>query len=163
VSRKRRNRKRSKEMNKDIALIRPNYDAAQIAPQLGIGYLSSWLKKHGYRVLIIDALRDNLNNPDILKILQQEHIEITGITCLSFYYEEVTDLSLYLKSNGIKVIIGGVHPTFMPYQTLVDSEADYVICGEGEIPLLALLENNMSHCLDSSGGGGVHQRCICYG
>jgi radical SAM superfamily enzyme YgiQ (UPF0313 family) len=64
------------------------------------------------------------------------------------------ELSKYLKENGIKIIIGGVHATFLPYQTLRDSNADYVICGEGEIPLLKLLNNNMKNFDPETGGGG---------
>jgi radical SAM superfamily enzyme YgiQ (UPF0313 family) len=118
-------------MKEKIALIRPNYESTYMAPQLGLGYLSSYLQKHGYNVLLIDAMRDNMTDRDVLCLLQKDNIEITGITCLSFYYEEVIRLSKYLKANNIKVVIGGVHPTFMPYQTLIDSKADYVVCGEG--------------------------------
>ena len=42
----------------------------------------------------------------------------------------------------MRVVIGGAHPTILPYRTLVDSGADYVICGEGEIPLLKLITNH---------------------
>jgi radical SAM superfamily enzyme YgiQ (UPF0313 family) len=128
---------------KNIALIRPNYDSHIITPQLGIGYLSSYLKTQGYDVLLIDALRDRLQHHEILKKIKSKNIEIAGITCLSAYYNEVVALSRFLKNNDIRVIIGGVHPTFMPYKTLVDSNADYVVCGEGEAALLSLLENNM--------------------
>ncbi|GMO34719.1 MAG: hypothetical protein Ta2B_15140 [Termitinemataceae bacterium] len=139
-------------MNNEIALIRVNYDTHFSSPCLGIGYLASFLKANGHPVLFIDGLRDKLNNENILYILKKKGIQIAGITCLTFYYTEVISLSRYLKENGIKVIIGGIHPTFMPYQTLVDSNADYVICGEGEIALLTLLQNDMSN---STGGGGV--------
>ncbi|GAB7140715.1 B12-binding domain-containing radical SAM protein [Deferribacterales bacterium RsTz2092] len=61
---------------------------------------------------------------------------------MSAVASETAILSQYLKVAGIKVIIGGVHPTFMPYQMLVSSGADYVVCGEGEIALLKLAENN---------------------
>jgi radical SAM superfamily enzyme YgiQ (UPF0313 family) len=114
---------------------------------LGLGYLSSWLKKHYFFLggggVIIDALKDNLSNSAVLEIMNKSGIRIAGITCLSSYYSEAVELSRFLKKHGVKVIIGGVHPTFMPYQTLVDSCADYVVCGEGEIALLKLLESDM--------------------
>jgi radical SAM superfamily enzyme YgiQ (UPF0313 family) len=130
----------------DIALIRVNYAShVVVTPQPGLGYLSSYLKANSYKPIIIDAFRDRLNNEDILKILQRENITVAGLNCLTAYYNEVAALSQYLKNNGIKVIIGGVHPTFLPYQTLVDSKADYVFCGEGEIALLSFLRNNASN------------------
>jgi radical SAM superfamily enzyme YgiQ (UPF0313 family) len=139
-------------MKKNIALIRPNYDSHIITPQLGIGYLSSYLKVHGYDVLLIDALRDRIQNQEIFKRIKSKNVEVVGITCLSAYYNEVVALSRYLKNNNIQVIIGGVHPTFMPYKTLLDSNADFVVCGEGEAALLSLLENNMNN----TGIGGVY-------
>jgi len=47
-----------------------------------------------------------------------------------------------LKETGLRVIIGGVHPTFLPQETLAESGCDYVVLGEGEIALLKLLQNN---------------------
>ncbi|GMO44340.1 MAG: hypothetical protein Ta2B_25100 [Termitinemataceae bacterium] len=127
-----------------IALIKPNTQN-QAAPHLGLGYLSSYAKKNGHDALIIDGQRDLLNSGQILEIIQKNDISIAGITCLSGYYNEVVTLSRYLKSNGIKIVIGGVHPTFMPYQTLLDSSADYVICGEGEVALSELLDNDFNN------------------
>ena len=66
-----------------------------------------------------------------------------GITCITAFYKEVVLISRELKKNKIITIIGGQHPTFLPYQTLVESQADYVVCGEGEIPLLDLVMNNL--------------------
>jgi radical SAM superfamily enzyme YgiQ (UPF0313 family) len=137
---------------KKIALIRPFFDSLHVSPQLGLGYLSSYLKQHGYSVLLIDALRDRLSLDAVLERIQSESIEVIGITCMTPYYHEAVTMSLYFKDKGYTVVFGGVHPTFMPYQTLVDSKADYVFCGEGEIALLKLLENNM----DNQGIKGVY-------
>ncbi|MDR3243703.1 MAG: B12-binding domain-containing radical SAM protein [Elusimicrobiota bacterium] len=141
-------------MKSQIALIRSRGKNATndvIIPQLGLGYLSAYLKKYDYEPLIIDAMRDKIDEYKIVQIMRENNIEIAGLSCLSAYYDEVMELSRLLKENNIKVIIGGVHPTFLPYQTLVDSKADFVVCGEGEIPLLSLLENNMSNILDGGG------------
>jgi len=135
-----------KDLKYDIALIRPNYDSHIITPQLGLGYLSSFLKNKNYNALIIDGLKQKLNNQQIYMILQQENINMAGITCLSAYFNEVAVLSRFLKTKGLdKIIIGGIHPTFLPYQTLIETQADYVVCGEGEIPLFKLLENSCSN------------------
>ncbi len=124
-----------------IVLVRPNYPTYFITPSLGVGYLSSYMKKNGIDVKIIDGVKNSLSQEQIIDEIQKENPDAVGITCLSSFYEEVKDLSLALKSKGQKVIIGGVMPTFIPYQTLKETKADYVICGEGEIALTALALN----------------------
>lgn len=128
-----------------IVLIRPNYETFIYSPALGLGYLSSVIKESGSESLIIDALRDNLKHNDILQILNEYSPDIVGITCLSAYYPETTALSKFIKKNNYKVFIGGVHPTFLPYTTLKDSDADLVICGEGEMALKQLIANNLDY------------------
>ena len=133
-------------MKYKIALVRPYYNTTVVTPPLGLGYLSSYLKKFGYNVLIIDALKDNLKIADIFQILKNNEIDLLGINCLSSFYNEVVNLSLYIKENkeDIKVVIGGAHPTFLPYQTLSESKCDYVVCGEGENALKLLLDNQFN-------------------
>lgn len=135
-----------KKVNKKILLIRPNFDSYGITPPLGIGYLSSYLKKQNIEVKIIDGLRDKLSNKKILDLILNEYPCAVGLTCLSSYYQEVVNLALLIKKNNIKCIIGGIHPSFLPYKTLIDTKADFVICGEGEIALSKLIQNNFVNC-----------------
>ena len=109
---------------------------------MGVLYLSSFLKQNGHNVVIIDALRDNLNYEQILQRVEKIKPDAVGIHCLSSFFSIVCDISKLLKEKKYKVFIGGVHPTFQPYNTLKLSGADYVICGEGEIPLLKLCNND---------------------
>jgi len=130
---------------KKIVLVRPNYDSHIITPPLGLGYLSAVLKKNGVDVKIIDALRDSLSLSETVQRILRENPDAVGITCLTSFYNEVVRLSLALKKKGIKVIIGGPHVTFLPYKTLLDSKADFVVCGEGEVSLVKLIKNNLSN------------------
>ncbi len=125
-----------------IVLIRPNYNSHIITPPLGIGFLASYMKFQGIEVKIIDGLKDSLSNEKILELILAEKPDVVGITCLSAFYNEVVALSQLVKANNFRCWIGGVHPSFLPYKTLLESKADYVICGEGEIALTKLIQNN---------------------
>lgn len=136
----------------EIALVRVKYNSHIITPPLGLGYLASYAQKFGHKVLIIDALRDNLSNEQVVEKINAAGILAVGITCLSAFYNEVVELSKMLKAEGKKVFIGGIHPTFMPKQTLIDTGADYVSLGEGEISLKKLLDANF----DGTGIQGIY-------
>ncbi len=125
-----------------VLLVIPNFDSYLVAPQLGVLYISSYLKKHGVDVVVVEGLRDNLTDQQILDKINEEKPDAVGIHCLTGFYKTVVRLSNLIKENGHTCIIGGAHPTFMPYTTLSESKADYVICGEGEIPFLKLAQNN---------------------
>jgi len=126
-----------------IVLVRPNYNSHIITPPLGLGYLSSYLKISGIETVIIDGLRERLELRRMVGRILDLKPDAVAITCLTAFYKEVVLLSRELKKNKIATIIGGQHPTFLPYQTLVESQADYVVCGEGEIPLLELVRKNL--------------------
>ena len=125
-----------------IALVRVNIPTLQLVPPLGLGYIASYLNQHNIETIIIDGLRDCLTNDDILEIIKKETPDAVGIGCLTAEYNVVMNLSNLLKENGQRVILGGIHPTVFPYRTLVDSKADFVICGEGEIAFTKLALNN---------------------
>jgi len=125
-----------------IALIKPNNLTPAFVYPLGLGYMSSCLKQNNINSIIIDAAADNLSDRQIIGILKKENINTVGISCLTADYNQVARLSQALKKEGFKVIVGGIHPTFLPYETLVDTKADFVICGEGETAFTKLALNN---------------------
>ena len=126
--------------------VRPNYPTYFITPPLGIGYLSACAKKVGIETRIIDGVKLRLSEEVLLKQILDENPDWVCITCLSAFFDEVKSVALHIreKNKNIKIIIGGCHPTFMPYMTLAETKCDYVICGEGEIslPQLILQGNN---------------------
>ena len=128
-----------------LVLIIPNFDTYTITPQLGVLYISSFLKKHGHNVVIIDALKDNLTPNQILKITKKENPDAIGVHCLSSFYKEASQIIKLLKIDNYIVFVGGVHPTFAPYTTLKETGADFVVIGEGELPILELANNNFKN------------------
>jgi len=135
-----------------IVLVRPNYKSHIITPPVGLGYLASFLNSHDIAVKIIDGLRDDVGPDELATKVVDECADAVGITCLTAFYREAVELSLRLKRAGQRIIIGGVHPTFLPHQTLKDSGCDYIIAGEGELALLALVQAG----LVNSGIPGVY-------
>jgi radical SAM superfamily enzyme YgiQ (UPF0313 family) len=126
-------------MNKlKITLLRPNYHSHLVTPPLGLGYLSSYLKGRGCDINIIDGL--NLNY-SIGKIINQcKGSDIIGINCLSAYFLEVVELTKQLKKLGYTIVIGGAHASALPELTLKETQADYIVIGEGELSFFQLVD-----------------------
>lgn len=124
-----------------VTLVRPRYPSHLVIPPLGLGYLASLLKAHGHEVVLVDALRERLEHLEVVERVCRQGPDLVGVTCMTAYYHEVVHLARLLKQRGQRVIIGGVHPSFLPFRTLADTGADFVVCGEAENALVQLLEN----------------------
>lgn len=121
-----------------IILIRPNYYSHLVTPPLGLGYLSSYLKQNQFEVLLIDGLNKRYSLEKILSFCKTS--DLVGISCLSSYFSEVVQLSRRLKEKGCKVVVGGPQATALPQETLKETQADFVVMGEGELTFLQLAQ-----------------------
>ncbi|RMF92643.1 MAG: radical SAM protein [Candidatus Schekmanbacteria bacterium] len=123
-----------------VILTRPFYHTHLITPPLGIGYLSSFIKAAGFEdVTIIDGLNRDLSNDEIVEECVKAECNIVGISIISDYRKEAFDLSKKLKKKGLTVVLGGPHVSALPKMSLEDSNADYAICGEGEVTFVELI------------------------
>ena len=91
---------------------------------LGIAYLAATLLNSNIDTKILNlADEENLENVTIPKS------DWYGVTCVSATYNSTVELCKVLDG---KIVVGGVHPTIEPEQTLKDTNADFVVTGEGD-------------------------------
>ena len=76
----------------------------------------------------------------IVEFIGQQKPLIVGISFLTPIRSSVEKVARLVKENypDIKVVVGSCHPTFCPDEVMQNKDIDFVITGEGEIPLLAL-------------------------
>ena len=135
----------SKNKNR-IVLIRPtlNVIADQFNFPIGLGYLASILRENGYWVRIFDLSLYNISNNDFLDFIEKFDLDYIGITSLTIYYNSTIKLCKEIKKRNslskIPLILGGVHASSLPQQTLIDTESDYIVIGEGELTIVKLLD-----------------------
>ena len=132
-----------------IALVNPpplrriERDDLPFYPHLGLGYLAANLEKNGFdEILIIDAKLERKNINDVLCDLQLFHPEVLGITAMTHEIIQASKLGEQVKKllPHCKTIIGGVHTSILPQQTLEEFPSfDYGISNEGEITLPLLI------------------------
>lgn len=129
---------------------------------LGIQYLSSVLKREGHHAqLFFDpqlfddtvTVRKKLGRVfDFKEKLIQEIIEyapdLIAFSVLSTNYDWAVNFSKEIKNKvKIPIVFGGIHPTSVPEEAIKNESVDYVIVGEGEYPLLELLDSRFDEKL----------------
>lgn len=108
----------------------------------GLASIASSAKKTGHHVDLID-LRQMSSWEAFEDEVKKISPELAGITMMSVDYEPVMKAIDIIKGldAGIKVVIGGPHPTLALDDVLGNDKIDYIIQGEGEISFTNLLED----------------------
>ncbi|MDH3259180.1 MAG: B12-binding domain-containing radical SAM protein, partial [Deltaproteobacteria bacterium] len=116
-----------------------------VLPRLGSILLATILKNLGYRTKVFI---EDLAAPDWK---QMEDADMVCISAISSTAIRAFQLAEKFSRLGIPVVLGGVHSTFLPEESLL--YADYVVRGEGEETLVELLHHlNEGKPLDSIRG-----------
>lgn len=111
-------------------------------PPIGLGYLATALRKSSHTPDIQDCIINNWNFDNLDSHIRKTQPDVIGITTFSQASNSVKEILKRVKAAHpeIVTIIGGPHPTAVPERALLDFvDADYAVCGEGEIPLQKLL------------------------
>jgi len=102
-------------------------------PRLGTILLATILNKKGYNT---QAFIEDIVAPDWSLL---ENADMICISSISSTATRAFQLAERFRKLGIPVVLGGVHSTFLPDESL--SYADYVVRGEGEETLVELIEH----------------------
>ncbi|MBU1164125.1 B12-binding domain-containing radical SAM protein [Patescibacteria group bacterium] len=113
-------------------------------PPLGLMYLASYLEKNSsHDVKILDCQIEKLSLEQMVQRVEEQKPDAVGITTMTFTLIDVINAINAIKKNNddIKIILGGPHVHIYPEETAKLPGVDFVVIGEGELPLKGLLEN----------------------
>ncbi len=136
-------------MNKniDVMLINPYDENAVknalgfITPPLNLMYLASSLEKEDYKVKIVDDDLEQKGYENLSKQAEKLNPQLIGVTATTSTIKSALKYLDHIKKvlPDSLTVIGGPHTTFMPYETLKDTEnLDVVVIGEGEETMVDL-------------------------
>ncbi|MEX2680160.1 MAG: radical SAM protein [Candidatus Sigynarchaeota archaeon] len=111
-------------------------------PPLGIAYIQSYVKKHGFKSRILDMVCYPAPWNELARIIREERPKIVGISCTTPIIPMAKRVATIAKKidNDIKIVLGGSHPTALIEKTMEYSWVDIVVFGEGEQTVLELLQ-----------------------
>lgn len=124
-------------MKKRVALVQPGTDEQFNSNEPGnIGFIASYLLKHGFEVTLIDELAGQ----DVEKGIDDFQPDIVGITATTPLAPDAYRIADYCRDKGIQTVMGGVHASVLPEEAL--QHVDIVVKGEGERAMLELASSN---------------------
>lgn len=112
-------------------------------PFLGVGYVASWIEKHGYNVLIIDAHTFNLSVEKTVEKILEQNPQAVGIAATTNNRFKAIELIRELKKKNpdLFIFVGGPHFTMTARNVLkVVPEINCVVKGEGELTTKEVLD-----------------------
>jgi len=103
---------------------------------LGLLYLEHILHQKGHEVTIKDYYSENweIAKEQILKEIKENTPEVFGLSCVTMNRTASFKIATLIKKlyPQIKIILGGIHSTYMYEQILLNLPIDAVVIGEGE-------------------------------
>ncbi len=130
--------------SREVLLVFPGrYKAPNPQLPLSLLHLASFLQREGYKVRIVDLRIQNYG-----EIIIGDPV-LVGISSMSgLQIRHGLDFAKKVRASNpsCTIVWGGVHPTLLPEQTLVNDYVDIVVRGEGESTIVdltnALAANN---------------------
>jgi len=104
-------------------------------PPLGLGWLATALERDGHDVRIFDAHAERMFVEDIPGYLHEHGpFELIGITATTPLINNALEITRLVKRElpYCRTVLGGVHPTVLPDESVAEPSVDIVVRGEGE-------------------------------
>jgi anaerobic magnesium-protoporphyrin IX monomethyl ester cyclase len=130
-----------------IALINPpppqrteRWDRADY-PHIGLGYVAAALQAAGRCVSVVDGKLERVTRDGVIERMRVLKPQIVGLTAMTHEIGITADLARMLREAlpAAHIVVGGVHPTALPGETLRDCAVfDTAVSGEGERSLVEL-------------------------
>ncbi len=123
----------------------------------GLYYVASFIRRElkGSRVDVCQMFWGE--KPTALPLEEYDYILVSALATHFWSNLPVLEELRSRKKKGCRIIMGGPHATFAPYEAL--RYADFAVLGEGEVPVLQLLQ-----CLENGGAlSGVNNLCYLDG
>ena len=156
-------------MNKNIEVLLINpYDENAvknalgfITPPLNLMYLASFLEEESYSVKIIDDDLLQKGYENVSKQAEKLNPQLVGVTATTSTIKSALKYLELIKNilPESLTVIGGPHTTFMPYETLKNSDnLDVVVIGEGEETMVDLADHATQNIEDINDVNGIVYR-----
>jgi len=123
-------------------LINPEYNNFSYNSEpLGISYMAQYLEDNNVNVRIFDC---NNKTNNIFNFIASFNPSVIGISCITNQAENAYKLGNIIKKKHpqIKLVYGGVHPTFFKKEPFEKGKADFVVNSIDPSAILSIIQAN---------------------
>jgi len=121
-----------------IKVVKENYG---VFPSLSLLYVAGVAEAAGCEVLLLDAHAEGLTVEETVARLRAFRPDFVGYTVTTYlFFQNLEWIRAIRRALPVPVIVGGVHLSIYPRETLLQPEIDYAVTGEAEASLPDLLE-----------------------
>ena len=108
----------------------------------GLLTMAALPKKEGYNVKILDLRLEKDWKSALTKHLDKNPLFVATSCMTGIQIRYALEASKFVKQHdkSIPIIWGGIHPTFMPEQTLENENVDIVVIDEGDLTFLDIIK-----------------------
>ncbi|MEJ2637317.1 MAG: cobalamin-dependent protein, partial [Calditrichia bacterium] len=103
---------------------------------LGLAYLAATLDDSGHQVQVIDYQTESLEE----KKINFRDFDLVGISSDTPRFNSAAKIGQAARAQGVPVVFGGYHTTFLDHEAFQRGAADFVVKGEGEYTLPELAD-----------------------
>jgi anaerobic magnesium-protoporphyrin IX monomethyl ester cyclase len=125
----------------DGELIPIAMDRVRNSPPLGVYWLAGVLRQRNYQVEVLDLIAlGRIDEAPILKKAASSNLVGVSANSLNWPTARLVVNKIKTEYPDLPVVLGGIHPTQYPEHVFASSAVDFIIRGEGEAPLVKLVE-----------------------
>ena len=127
-----------------LLLVNPTIANKREHVHIGLGTVGTYVKlksEHDVRILDFMACRRTWKER-VRQVLTEYQPDLVGIYISSPYYPAACEVAREIKMQApsLPIVAGGHHATLSPEETMAEGAFDMLIIGEGEKPVLQLLD-----------------------
>jgi radical SAM superfamily enzyme YgiQ (UPF0313 family) len=117
---------------------------------LGIQALSSFLKRQGHEVSLVQLGNTNMESTvtfsrfkEVLDRIRRDEIDVVGFSVFTDAFQATAGLAKKIREEfpSLPMVCGGIHVTLDPESLMEEGGVDYAVIGEGEEALSELLDH----------------------
>ncbi len=117
----------------------PSKDSPAKGPALSIFYVGAMLEKEGFEVEYVDERFDNPNRVFDLIKTRPLCVGVSAMTGVQLLEAQRILKQTKAIDPGIYTVLGGVHPSLLPYQCINEESVDIVCIRDGEYTMVELV------------------------